>query len=31
VPGSTQALTPEASAALPDDTTLKQMRSQLAN
>jgi chemotaxis protein MotB len=31
VPGSTHALTPDASAALPDDATMKQLRSQLAN
>jgi chemotaxis protein MotB len=31
MPGSTRALTPDASAALPDDATLKQLRSQLAN
>jgi chemotaxis protein MotB len=30
VPGPTHALTPDASAALPDDATLKQLRSQLA-
>jgi chemotaxis protein MotB len=30
VPGSTHALTPDASAALPDDATLKQLRSQMA-
>jgi chemotaxis protein MotB len=30
VPGAAHALTPDASAALPDDATLKQLRSQLA-
>jgi chemotaxis protein MotB len=31
VPGSTLALTPDASAAVPDAATLKQLRSQMAN